>query len=199
MAKKASAPKPPGRLQTPKAKTAAPRKHTKRAAQPSRTAPAASSATRAPEEWQDGRIVPASPPAKPLQGRNSQRIPVDTIRDADDRPIPRTVSEWFVRKLDASHKVSARTQDYVKKPHVSPEAASLLREKAAAWAHLIGQERDAAREREQARLESLATIPAPDEFRDGKCFAQPETTSRHRPLLEGRLRGRTVPGGPALL
>lgn len=93
---------------------------------------------------------------------------MDTIRDADDRPIPRTVSEWFVRKLDTSHKVSARTQDYVKKPHVSPEAASLLREKAAAWAHLIGQERDAAREREQARLESLATITAPDEFRDGK-------------------------------
>lgn len=173
MAKKASAPKPPVRLQRPKAKKAAPRKHTKSATQPSRAAPAASAATRAPEEWQDGRIVPASPPAKPLQGRNSQRIPVDTIRDADDRPIPRTVSEWFVRKLDASHKVSARTgdyatQDYSKKPHVSPEAASLLREKAAAWAHLIGQERDAVREREQARLESLATITAPDEFRDGK-------------------------------
>lgn len=64
---------------------------------------------RIPEEWQDGRVVPASPPAKPLQGRDSQRIPVDTIRDANDRPIPRTVSEWFVRKLNASHKVSART------------------------------------------------------------------------------------------
>jgi hypothetical protein len=122
----------------------------------------------APEEWQDGRIVPANPPAKPLQGRNYQRVLVETIRDAGDRPIPRSVSEWFVRKLDASHKVSARTGDYIRRPHISPEAASLLREKAAAWAHLVGQERNAAREREQARLESLATIDAPAEFQDGK-------------------------------
>lgn len=172
MAKKASAPKPPGRLRC-NAKKAAPRKHTKRATQQCRTAPEASPATFAPEEWRDGRIVPANPPAKPLQGRNSQRIPVDTIRDADDRPIPRSVSAWFLRKLDASHKVSARTGDYAteddaKKPHVSPEAASLLREKAAAWAYLIDQERDAVREREHARLESLAKITAPDEFRNGK-------------------------------
>jgi len=127
-----------------------------------------------PEEWQDGRIVPANPPAKPLQGRNYQRVLVETIRDAHDRPIPRSVLEWFVRKLDASHKVSAKVYgdegwlDYIRKPHISPEAASLLREKAAAWAHLVGQERNAAREREQARLESLATIDAPAEFQDGK-------------------------------
>lgn len=68
-------------------------------------------AGRLPKEWQSGRIVLGKLPAKPLKGRNSERVPTADLRDADGLPIPRKVCDWFVRKLDPSHKVSVRADD----------------------------------------------------------------------------------------
>ena len=129
-----------------------------------------SSASRAPKEWQRGRIVLGKPPAKSIKGRGAERVPANTIRDTQSRPIPRKVCDWFVRKLDASHKVLVRPEDYdaPKVPHLSPESARLLREQAAAWARLAEAERDAVRKREQASLGSLPKIATPKEFQDGK-------------------------------
>ena len=124
-----------------------------------------------PKEWQRGRIVIGKPPAKPLKGRNAERLRAADVRDADDLPIPRKVCDWFVRKLDPSHKVSVRTDDSYDAPkvaHVSPEAAHLLRKSAAAWARLADAERDDARKREHKSLDSLATSEVPKEFQDGK-------------------------------
>jgi hypothetical protein len=129
------------------------------------------SPTRVPREWQAGRIVPGKPPAKPLKGRGAERVPANLIRDAQNRPIPRKVCEWFVRKLDATHKVSVRLEDdYAgpKVPHISPEAAHLLSTLVATWARLAEAERDDAQKREKANLESLSTMAAPREFRGGK-------------------------------
>lgn len=124
-----------------------------------------------PKEWQDGRIVPGKPPAKPLKGRGAKREPASDIRDAQSRPIPRKVVEWFLRKLDTAHKVSVRLDDdYTasKVPHMSPEAAHLLSTHVATWARLADTERESARNREKASLDSLSTMGAPREFRDGK-------------------------------
>lgn len=128
-------------------------------------------ASRLPKEWQRGRISLGKPPAKPLKGRNAERLRAADVRDSDDLPIPRKVCDWFVRKLDPSHKVSVRTDDAYGAPkiaHVSPEAAHLLRKSAAAWARLADAEQDSARKREQESLDALATIAAPKEFQDGK-------------------------------
>jgi hypothetical protein len=134
--------------------------------------------TRTPREWQAGHIVLGNPPAKALKGRGAMRFLATEIRDARNRAIPRNVCEWFVRKLAPSHKVSVRQEEYFdapKAPYLSPEAARLLRDHAAAWAKLAALERETARVREQASLNSLALIEAPKEFQHGKVvLAKPK-------------------------
>lgn len=89
----------------------------------------AASPTALPKEWQGGRIVFAKPPAKPLKGRAAERLPATAVLDTEGRSIPRKVSDWFVRKLDGSHKVLVRSFDHYeapKEPYLSPEAAHVL-------------------------------------------------------------------------
>ncbi len=140
-------------------------------------------AGRLPRAWQSGRIIPGKLPAKPLKGRNAERLLATDVRDADDRPVPRKVCDWFVRKLDASHKVSVRigdSYDAPKVPHLSPEAARLLRENTATWARLAAAERDDARERERESLGALTTIMAPEGFQGGKVvLAKPRKPVSH--------------------
>jgi hypothetical protein len=134
---------------------------------------AGSSAVRVPQEWRDGSIVLGKPPAKSLKGRGAERVLATDIRDTEDHPIPRKTCEWFVRKLDPAHKTLAREGDSYearKVPHLSPEAAALLREKSAAWIQLANSERDAVRERSQASLDTLATIAIPAEFQEGRVI-----------------------------
>ena len=169
MAKRKSANKKSKATSKP-AKKSLPRARNKVAGKRSHAA-TKSSVSRAPKEWQGGRIVIKKSPAKAMKGRGAERVQAEDIRDSQDLPIPKKVSEWFVKKLDASHKVAVRVGDYYdapKVPHVSPEAAKLLREKAATWARLADAERDDARSREQESLDSLATIAVPKEFQNGK-------------------------------
>jgi len=161
--------KPAGRRAAKKETPSAPKHPSGRQRAVAPSGPAA--AGRLPRAWLSGRIIPGKPPAKPLKGRNAERLLATNVRDADDRPIPRKVCDWFVRKLDASHKVSARTDDSHNAPkvaHLSPEAAQLLRESAATWERLAAAERDDARERERESLIALTTITAPKEYQDGK-------------------------------
>jgi hypothetical protein len=163
---------------TPKpAKKSVPRAGKKAAGKPRRAA-TKSSVAALPKEWTGGRIVIKKPPATALKGRGAERVQAGDIRDSRGRPIPKKVFDWFVKKLDAAHKVSVRIDDSYdapKVPHVSPEAAQLLRENAATWASLAEAERDDARAREQESLDSLAKIAAPKEFQDGKVvLAKPK-------------------------
>jgi hypothetical protein len=89
-----------------------------------------------------------------------------------------------VRKLEARHKVLVSDPDSYgtkKTPHLSPEAADLLREHAAVWAQLLDHERKVAQEGEQARLESLSTLTVPAGFQNCKVLLpaprQPVTKS----------------------
>ena len=126
-----------------------------------------------PKEWQGGRIVFDTPPAKPVRGRGSESVPLADLRDAQGHPIPQKVCDWFARKLDASHKMTWRpdgSYDAAKESYLSPEAAQLLRQEAATWARLADAERDDARKREQESLDSLTMIAAPTEFHDGKVI-----------------------------
>lgn len=131
-----------------------------------------------PKEWQGGRIVLAKPPAKPLKGREAERLPATAVRDTEGRSIPRKVSDWFVRKLDGLHKVLVRSFDHYeapKEPYLSPEAAHVLQENAAAWAKLMEAEKADATKREQERLDSLTTTQTPKEFQNSKVvLAKPK-------------------------
>jgi hypothetical protein len=176
------------------AKKSVPRAGKKVAGKRSRAA-TTSSVSKPPKEWQGGRIVIKKPPAKPMKGRGAKRVQAEDIRDSRGLPIPKKVCEWFVKKLDAAHKVAVRVGDYYdapKVPHVSPEAARLLRGKAATWANLADAERDDARAREQESLDLLATIVPPEEFKDGKVsLAKPQKpvaeAHRWKPDFEGEV------------
>lgn len=128
---------------------------------------------RVPKEWQHGRIVLAHPPAKALKGRGADRIKATEVSDRSGRRLSRKLCEWYVRKLEARHKVLVSDPDSYgtkKTPHLSPEAADLLREHAAVWSQLFDHERKAAQEGEQARLESLSALTVPADFQNGKVL-----------------------------
>lgn len=121
-----------------------------------------------PTEWQGGRIVPSKAPAKPLKGRQAER----TKAGEASWWLPKKVCDWFVQKLDDTHKTSVSGEGFGsgKSAYISPEAAQLLRAKSVVWMWLVEREAGAAKEREQASLASLAKLPVPKEFRDGKVF-----------------------------
>jgi hypothetical protein len=109
-----------------------------------------------PEEWQNGRIVLSKPPLKPLKGQNRAHT------DAGDSSwwLPKTVCKWFEEKLEELHKAKY----YVAGTAISPEAAKLLRLKSTEWFWLFEKEKSAEKERARMKLESLATVKAPQEF-----------------------------------
>lgn len=123
---------------------------------------------RQPEEWQNARIVLSKPPLKPLKGRNAERT---SAKDASWW-LPKKVCSWFVQRLDDAHKTSVGGAGYGsgKSAYISPEAAMLLREKADAWLWLMESEVKAAKAQERVRINSLATLKAPKQFKDGKVF-----------------------------
>ena len=119
-----------------------------------------------PAEWQNGRIIPANKPAKPLKGHGFEREDTSRVKWW----LPKKVLSWFVQKLDDAHKTSVSGDGFGagKSAHISPEAAELLREKADAWLWLMESEAKGAKEQEAASLKSLATAKPPKQFKDGK-------------------------------
>jgi hypothetical protein len=113
-----------------------------------------------PEEWQNGRIVLSKPPLKPLKGQNSAR----TAAGDSSWWLPKTVCKWFEEKLDELHKAKF----YEEGTKISPEAAELLRSKSTEWFWLFEKEKSAEKERARMKLESLATVKAPQEFQGGR-------------------------------
>jgi hypothetical protein len=131
-----------------------------------------------PEEWQNRRIVLSKPPLKPLKGRNAERA---IARDATWW-LPKTVCNWFVERLEESHKVNISAGGFGegKIKHISPEAAELLRLKSTEWLWLMEKEKASEKGRELKVLESVATIEVPREFQSGRIVL----TSPKKPLAE---------------
>ena len=113
-----------------------------------------------PEEWRNGRIVLSKPPLKPLKGQNSERT---AARDSSWW-LPQTVCKWFEEKLEELHKA----RFYEEGTKISPEAAELLRSKSTEWLWLFEQEKSLEKERARMKLESLASVKAPQEFQGGR-------------------------------
>ena len=113
-----------------------------------------------PEEWRNGRIVLSKPPLKSLKGQNSER----TAAGDSSWWLPKTVCKWFEEKLEELHKAKF----YEAGTQISPEAAELLRSKSTEWFWLFEKEKLAEKERARIKLESLATVKAPQEFQSGR-------------------------------
>jgi hypothetical protein len=131
-----------------------------------------------PEEWQNRRIVLSKPPLKPLKGRNAERA----IAGDATWWLPKTVCNWFVERLEESHKVNISAGGFGegKIKHISPEAAELLRLKSTEWLWLMEKEKASEKGRELKVLESVATIEVPREFQNGRIVL----TSPKKPLAE---------------
>ena len=131
-----------------------------------------------PEEWQNGRIVLSKPPLNPLKGRNAER----TTAEEGSWWLSKTVCKWFVEKLEDCHKVNIGAGGYGegKIKYISPEAAELLGSKSTEWLWLMEKEEAAEKDRAGNKLESLATIKAPQEFQGGRVVLPPPK----KPLTE---------------
>ncbi len=119
-----------------------------------------------PEEWQNGRIVLSKAPMKPLKGRNAERTKAEDV----SWWLSKKVCSWFFQKLEDAHKIYLGGADdgSGRSAQISPEAVMLLREKADAWLWLMESEVKDDKAKEAFRIQSLATMKAPEQFKDGK-------------------------------